>query len=71
VILTWNIENVCLEEFGEFYYTDRYYKQYFVGKQFEWKNVSRYVVILVRYCVGTCKWIKCKVVGWLVRRVDG
>jgi len=40
VILTWNIENVCLEGFWEFYCTNRYYKQYFVGKQFEWKKES-------------------------------
>ena len=71
VILTWNTENVCLEDFGDFKYTDRYYKQYFVVTKFDWKNVSRYVVMLVRYCVGTCRWIKCNVVGCLVRRMDG
>jgi hypothetical protein len=71
VVLTWNIEKACLEDFGEFYYTHRYYKECFVAEELEWKNVGRYVVILVRYAVGTCKWIKCKLVGWLVRWMDG
>ena len=56
-------------QFWEFDYTNRYYKEHFAGKQFEWKNVSRCVVVLgFAWAYGnglSAKWSAGWLDGWM------